>query len=68
MWENGKYQIGYGYAVYERELLTESGNVYIKPYTHVFDVKIIGALKGLQAAAKTMAAKIWVYIDNISAI
>lgn len=67
-WQDGQHLVGYGYAAYEKGFLTTTGSAHIGPLTHVFDAEVIGALRGLQAAAKVATTKIWLCVDSTSAI
>ncbi|KAI7908586.1 reverse transcriptase [Pyricularia oryzae] len=67
--ENNCVQIGYGWAVFRAGLEFAAGSASITPESHVFDAEAIGALKGLQAAARAQpGARIWICVDSTSVI
>ncbi|KAI7909091.1 reverse transcriptase [Pyricularia oryzae] len=67
--ENNCVQIGYGWAAFRAGLEFAAGSAFITPESHVFDAEAIGALKGLQAAAKAQpGARIWICVDSTSVI
>lgn len=67
--ENNCVQIGYGWAAFRAGLEFAAGSASITPESHVFDAEAIGALKGLQAAAKAQpGARIWICVDSTSVI